>query len=342
MTVETYKEFFDYTAFPVLATLRGTNKIVYKNYAFAQHFPGFTRQNLSKIFFCSKDSREIGPVRLGGFGAYHTALALEDGNHTVFLFLSHLQYDTGMYYANRIVQTCGDSLTDFLSSVQSRKNVRTPTSRGFASGRSLYTETFDLLLDERDMNIPIKTSLYQAADCIFRKISSSFSDFGYRVSAEIEEDLPQYLQTLVPLQEILFCLGKLLYLQMKLSKTKDVRVFLSCDPAFSRYVFHITTETALSELPCGFEESEEWLKSNVPECSMEFSFLYRSGILDGSNFTGKLDSFGYLTLLYSTPYLSPETYYVRSADPDDVLLLRLIDGMLESLRAGLTDSGASC
>ena len=341
MTVETYQELFYYTAFPVFVTARGTDKIIYKNLACEQYFPKLTKKNLSKLFFASKESHGIGAVKLAGFDAYHTAIALENGDHVVFLFLSHLQSETGLYYANQLLLKIGPTLTDFLVSMKNRKNAGLPASNLFDRGRSLYTETSAMLLAEQDRFMTSTAPLYQLAECICEKMNSAFSDLGYHIHAQLADDFPRYLQTTVPSQEILFVLGRLIYLQMKLSKTKNVKIFLSCDLAFSRHTFQMTTETGLSRLPEGVEENEEWLWKFVPECAMEFLLLHHSGLIDRTNCRGKLDSFGNLTLLYSIPYISPETYYVRSTDSEDPFLLRFINLMLDSIRAKLTDSGAS-
>lgn len=342
MIVETYQELFCYAPFPVFAIVRGTDKIIYKNLVCERYFPKLSRKNLSKLFFASKEFQGLGPVKLAGFDIYHTALALEDENHVVFLFLGYLQHEMGLYYANQLMLSFGTSLTAFLVSMKSRKSARLSTSDFPDLGMDFDTEVSRLLAEEQNAIVPTKVSLYQVAEGICQKMNSAFSDLGYHIHMQIDNDFPRYLQTTVPSQEILFVLGRLIYLQMKLSKTKDVDIFLSCDLAFSRHIFQIKTETDLSELPADSRENEEWLWKFVPECAMEFSLLYHSGLLNMANFKVKLDHFGNLVLLYGLPYISPETYYVRSNDQEDPLLLRSVDFMVDSIRAKLTGSGASC
>ena len=124
---------------------------------------------------------------------------------------------------------------------------------------------------------------------------------------------------------------------MKLSKTKAINMYLFCDPVFSHYTVQFSAATNLSELP----PDKEWFLTAVPECAMEFSLLYKAGLLREETFDWKMDSFGNLTLFYYIPYISPETYYIRSMNTMDVLLWQSVDNMIESLCAKLAD-GEMC
>jgi hypothetical protein len=177
---------------------------------------------------------------------------------------------------------------------------------------------------------------------LFEKLNAAFSGSGYRFHSRIEEDFPTYLYTDMAIQDLLFVLGRLLYLPMKLSKNKTVNVLLFCDVAYSRYTFYITAETTLSKLLGKTGEAMEWLLDFIPEGKMEFSLLYKTGLLTNENFVAEVDRFGNLFLSYRIPYISPETYYVRSVDMQDAFLLKSVDMMIESLIARLTDNGASC
>jgi hypothetical protein len=342
MTVETYQELFCYTAFPVFVIARDTNNIVYKNLACEQYFPGLCKKHLTKLHFLSRDSRKIGPVLFSGFDVYHTAVALEDEDNLVFLFLNYFQYKQGSYYAHQSFCDFGASLTDFLAAMQRSKCEATSVSKLSDSRLNLTAEALTMPWDENNSLLSIKASLHQVAECVCKKMNSAFSDLGYRIHAHVSEDFPRYLETSVPLQEIFFILGRLLYLHMKLSKTKDVELFLSCDLASSHHVFQIKSSTDLTRLPDAPNADERWLWEFVPECAIEYLFLRDSGFLNQYNFNGKLDSFGNLTLWYRVPYFSPEALYVRSVDRENPFLLRAIDYMLESIRAKLTDSVAFC
>lgn len=339
MTLETYRELFSYMAFPVFVTTRDAKKIIYKNLACEQQFPDLARKNLPKLLVF-QDFHKAGAIKICGFGVYHTAVVFENVDHFVFLFLSHLQYEMGLYHANQLFCKYGPSLTDFLFAVHNGTNREKLKSGTLAQRSKLYTETVELLLDERDLGFPLNLPLYQVAVRVFEKLNAAFSDFGYRVNTKMADDFPRYLQISSPMQFILFALGRLLYLQMKLSKTKEVDVLLSCDLARSEYVFHITAKTDLSEIP--EDPDEVWFWNFVPECAMEFALLKKSAFLNRENFKMKLDCLGNLTLLYSVPYISPETHYVRSMDADGIYLLLALENMLSSLRAKLTDTASSC
>ncbi len=340
MTREIYRELFGYAAFPVFVTTHNADKMIYKNAVCEQQFPELSKKNLPNLLFCSQDFHRVGAIKLPGFGIYHTAVVFEEGAHCVFLFLSHLQYETGFYHANQLFRTFGPSLTDFLSAVQNRRNPEKIKSKILDQQSKLYAQTVELLLDDRDFGLSQNLPFYRVAERIFEKLNTSFSDFGYRVHTKIVDDFPRYLPTSMPMQFVLFALGRLLYLQMKLSKTKEVDMLLSCDLAYSQHVFHITAKTDLTEIPD--DPDEAWFWKYIPECAVEFLLLKRASLLTKENFAMKLDSFGHLTLLYRIPYVSPETYYVRSVDADDIYLGAAIDSMLESLCAKLTDTAASC
>ena len=342
MTVETYQELFCYAAFPVFVITRDTNKIIYKNLACGQYFPKLCKKHLTKLFFFSQDSRKIGPVAFSAFDVYHTGVALEDGDNVVFLFLNYLQYEHGSMYATRLFNKFGASLTEFLSAIQRNKHTERSDANLPDACSDLTAEALTMPWDDNDSLLPSKTSLRHVAECVCKKLNSAFSDLGYHIHVHVSEDFPRYLVTSVPLQEIFFILGRLLYLQMKLSKTKDVELLLSCNLAFSHHTFQITTKTDLSQLPSTPKENEQWLWEFAPECAIEYLFLRNAGFLRKENFDGKLDSFGNLTLLYRIPYFSPEAYYVRSNERENPFLLRSIDYMLESIRAKLMGGDSAC
>jgi hypothetical protein len=336
MTTETYQELFYYAAFPVFAALRSTGRVIYKNLACEKYLPKLSKRNSLKSLIFSQNFDGVGPVKLAELGVYHTAIAFEDGKNSVFLFLSRLQYETGMYHGDQIFRQFGPSLTDFISAVRTNQSLKSADPNNATT--ELYTETVQALLDERDLGLSTNASLYKIASCVFEKLNSFFTGFGYHVNAQIAERFPQYLKIRVPMQEILFVMGRLLYLQMKLSKTKDINIFLFCNLAFSHYTFQLTTATNLSELP----SDKEWFFESIPECAMEFSLLYKAKLLREENFDMKMDRPGNLTVFYNIPYISPETYYVRSMDMRDVFILQSVDNMIESLRAKLTNGEMCC
>ena len=342
MTIKTYKELFHYTTFPVFATLRETGEVIYKNFSCEKYLPKLSKRNLLTPFVFAQKFSGVGAVVLAEPSPYQTAIALEDGPRSVFLFLSHLQAEDGVCLAAKQFQQFGPTLTDFLAAVHSDNSFKT---RGYVISEtnvSLYTEVGQIRLDEKDIADHMPTPLCSVMKVVFEKLKSVFSDFGYRVHTQIQEEFPQYLQTEVDLRDVLFVIGRLLYLQMKLSKNKEVKVFFSCDLAYSRHVFNMTAETSLSGLNDPSEDLMDWLLSFIPECKMEFSLLFKAGLLTGDNFVAKVDKFGNLTLRYAIPYRSPDTYYIRSVDMPDIFLLNAVDSMIENLFTKLTGNDAFC
>jgi hypothetical protein len=342
MTIGTYQELFHYTAFPIFAVLHGTDKIVYKNIACENQLPGLSKKNSIKPFIFSQSFTGIGPVKLTVSDQHYTAIALKDEEHSVFLFLSYLQCEDGMYRALQLVQKYGSSLVNFLSALKMSFSLKTTGSVLQGMKAETYAEIEDLFWSENIFEFGKQNDFYQVISCVFDKLNSEFSEFGYCVEARIEEDFPRYLHAEYSVQDILFVLGRLLYLQMKLSKTKNTAILLSCDMAYSHHTFHMTAETNLSNLSGDPDELMDWLLSFIPECKMEFLLLFQSGLLSKENFSARIDRFGNLTLLYHVPYVSPETYYVRSMENLDAFRLYSINGMLGNLLSKLIDNGASC
>ena len=342
MTVATYQELFYYTAFPVFAVLRSTGEVIYKNIACEKYLPKLSKKNSLNSFVFAQRFDGVGPVKLAETTLYHTAIAFEDGENSVFLFLSHLQYQDGMSHAARLFQMVGPSLEKFLSSMRANAAFRTRGSVLQGTNGNLYAETVQTLLYENDFGPQKKLPFYQVISCAFEKLNSVFSEYGYRVNAKIDEDFPKYLHVTTSVQDILFIIGRLLYLMMKVSKTKNIELLLSCDMAYSRHTFRLTTETNFANLHEEPDIFMGWLLEFIPECKIEFSVLQKAGLLSKENFASKMDSLGNLSLFYSVPYTSPESYYVRSIGAMDIFLLGMIDNMIESIRDKLTNTDASC
>ncbi len=341
MTIETYQELFYYTAFPVFAIRRSTGEVIYKNLACEKYLPKLSKKNSLNSFVFSQTFNGVGAVKLTEADCYHTAIAFADGENSVLVFPGHLQYEDGMLRASQMFRQFGPALTDFLAAVHIHNSFRTAGSILSGTNRELYTQAPRLMLDERDWEYPAHTLFYPIASDLFAKLNTAFLESGYRVHAQIEEDFPTYLYTDMSIRDILFVLGRVLYLPMKLAKNKSINILLSCDLAYSRYAFYITAETTLSKLSGKSGEAIEWLLDFIPEGKMEFSLLYKAGLLTKDNFFAEVDRFGNLCVIYRVPYISPETYYIRSVDTQDIFLLKSVDTMIESLIARLTDNGAS-
>ena len=341
MTIKTYQELFHYTTFPVFAMRRDTGEIIYKNFSCEKYLPKLSKRNLLTPFVFAQKFSGVGAVVLAEQSPYQTAIALEDGKYSVFLFLSHLQAEDGICVAAKQFKQFGPSLTDFLAAVHLNNSFKTRGSVLSKTNVSLYTEIGQIRLDENDLSTYTPTPLCSLMTTIFKKLNAVFSGFGYCVHTQIEEDFPYYLQTEVDLRDVLFVLGRLLYLQLKLSKNKETDVFFACDPAYSHHVFHIKTETNLVGLNDPSEDLLDWLLSFIPECKMEFALLFKAELLTKDNFVAKVDKFGNLTLRYTIPYKSPETYYIHSIDMPDIFLLNAVDGMIENLFEKLTGNAAS-
>ena len=150
MTVATYQELFYYTAFPVFAVLRSTGEVVYKNIACEKYLPKLSKKNSLNSFVFAQKFSGIGPVKLAETMIYHTAIAFEDGENSVFLFLSHLQYQDGMFQAAQIFQMMGPSLESFLASMRANASLRTRGNTLQIANGDLYTETMQTFLYENN------------------------------------------------------------------------------------------------------------------------------------------------------------------------------------------------
>ena len=335
MTIKTYQELFHYMTFPVFAIRRETGEVIYKNFSCEKYLPKLSKRKLLSPFVFAQNFTGVGAVVLAEPGPYQTAIALEDGSYSVLLFLSHWQNEDGVCLAAKQFQQFGPSLTDFLATLYCSNSFKARGSVLSETNVSLYTEVGQIRLDEKDIADHMPVALCSVMKTVFGKLENAFSDFGYRVHTQIEADFPQYLQTEVDLRDVLFVLGRLLYLQMKLSKNRAVQVFLDTDVADSCHIFCITSPTNLSGLNDPSVDLVDWLLSFIPECKTEFVLLYKAGLLTKENFVAEVDRFGNLSVQYRMPYKSP-AYYIYSVDNPDIFLLQAIDGMLENLLEKLT------
>lgn len=304
--------------------------------------PKIFKKNSLNSFIFSQNFNGVGAVKLSETGHFCTAIAFEDGEHSVFLFLNQLQYKNGIYLAAKFFEQFGPSFSDFLSMLYRNYSIKMKGSILPGTNLDLCMETSQLLFDEEDLAIDPHISVYSAMAEAFAKLNTAFSELGYSVNAKIDENFPKYLHADIAVQDILFVLGRLLYLQMKISKYKKVNLSLFCDVAYAQHIFHMTAETDFLENLDRPSELKKWLLDFIPECRLEFIFLNKTGLLTEENFDAKVDRFGNLSLTYTVPYRSPESYYVRSVDKADATFLHVIDNMLESLYAKLKDIDASC
>ena len=104
--------------FPVCAVLRDTSKIVYKNLSCDEHFPKMTKKASIHSFIISQKFNGSGAVKVIGSDRYHTAIALEDEKHSVFLFPGYFQCEQGMIHAAQVFHRTGPWVVDFLAALR--------------------------------------------------------------------------------------------------------------------------------------------------------------------------------------------------------------------------------
>ena len=342
MTIESYQEFFDYTMFPVFAADLETGNVIYRNLACEKYLTKLSGKHSLSALILAQDFQGSGAVRFTDSEPYHTAIAFEDGERTVFLFLSYLQYENGGCLASRLFRSMGLFLTDFLAALHVRQACRMRGEFLRGTDGELYAETIRGILHDMNMDSRSGEFLYPVISATFEKLKNAFADAGYCVYTQIDENFPKHLYTDMALSDILFVLGRLLYLQLKLSRNKTVRIGLSCDAAFSRHVFYVTAETDFGQFADDPNELKAWIPEFIPECKMDFLLLFQSALLSEDNLSVKVDRFGNMTFSYSFSFGSPENRYVRSIGVLDIRLLSAIDIMIGSLRKKLTGIGASC
>lgn len=341
MTIETYQELFHYTIFPVFA-ISHQGELIYKNLSCGKHLPGVNKKIRTKSYFYPAVPTGTAVVKLMNGQSYHTALALEDEGNIVILCFSRLQYEDGVIIAEQCLQRFGRTLASFLASLRSGFSLNNPKKLFSNDAERMYTELLCSLRSEVGLYPTEHYSLKKAIVPLFEKLQDVFSGLGYRVSAGIAENFPEYLLVNFSFNDLIFLLGRLVYLQLKLSANKTVDIRLSCDIAHNCHKFVLTTDTKLSSFPDKNEDLAEWLSVLAPECAAEFSFMRESGFLTWEYVSVYLDKFGTLTLTYSIPYISPDTVYVRSNDLSDILFAGALENMLYSIFTKIKDNGAFC
>jgi|GEM_PF-2188454 len=341
MTVETYRELFHCAAFPVFA-VSSKREFLYKNPACGKYFPRLNSRTRPKAIFFPDVPTKSGAVNLLGSEVYRTALALADGENIVILCMARLQYRDGLVVAEQCLKQFGTTLEKFLAVTRCA-----PSFDGFPRAAAVREDRIyaDILHSIRSEVAPwpiARYSLQRAIIPIFERLNTAFSMLGYRIYARITEDFPEYLHIQISYYDLIFLLGRLVYLQMKLSATKLLEIRLANDVARNRHKFVLTTETCLKGLPVGAGDLADCFSALAPECAADFSLLREFGLLGSEAVTVSLDKLGKLTFTYEIPYVSPDTLYVGSTDFSDSMLSDALDRMVDSILARFKDNGASC
>ena len=338
MNIETYREIFHCVSFPVFALSKDC-KLVYKNLACAKYFPQIYNSRSVKNKIYPSDLKESQCVRVFGGSSYSIALALKDDNRMVFIGLSRFQQADGFKVVNEFLKTFGTDLLEFLSGF--RKQACSEEHLSFAT--QFPDENFpDINCNGRSFWNCQSISLVDALDTIFKKLNEFFEPLDYNLIARIEKTSPSYLLVRISPNDLLFLIGKLLYLIMKYSETRQVEMVLFPEFAYSHLVLCLMTKTKLRELPQTQGNNILLLEKLMPECAAEIELLDRVGLMKNTDFSVYIDSFGMMSITYKFPYSEPGFAVVQSGDDVGFLYADHIDIMANGIWARLKDKDASC
>ena len=338
MNIETYQEIFHFVSFPVFA-LSEDCKLIYKNLACAKYFPQIYNSRSIKNKIYPSIPNESKCVRVLGGSSYSIALALKDEKNMVFIGLSRFQYADGFNVAEEFLKTFGTDLLEFLSGF--RKKSASQEYLSFAT--QFPDENFpDIDYTGRSVWNRQDISLVEALDTIFKKLNEFFEPLKYNLIARIEKTSPPYLLVRISPSDLLFLIGKLLYLIMKYSETHQVEMVLFPEFAHSHLVLRLMTKTKLRELPQTQKDNVLLLEKLIPECAAEIELLDRMGMLKNTNFSVYLDSFGMMSITCKFSYSEPGSSVVQSVDNFEFLFTDHIEIMANGIWARLKDKDASC
>jgi len=339
MNSEIYQELFHYVSFPVFAVSQ-KGMMLYKNPACAKYLPAIYGSRSIKSKIVPEFPQESGPVHVLGGSAYSAALALTDGDRIVFLCFSRLQCADGMQVAEKLLEIWGRELSDFLVGFK-----RTAVSRKYHDFETRFVDAdiLSVVKDEIGLGLHEEYPLPALFAPVFERLNVSFETIGYSFFAEIEKDFPGYLPVKLSVNDLLFLFGRLLYLVMKFSVTRKIRIVLFTEVAYSRHTLRLETKTNREMLPQVSNDGVLLLKSLIPECAAEIDLLDRIGLMQNMDFSIRADALGTLAITYHFPYTEPNWGCVCSAENFALLpILGNIENMINGILKRLTDKDASC
>ena len=334
MNSETYQELFHYVSFPVFATSKN-GRMLYKNLACSKYLPEIYGSTGVKSKIYPEFPQKSKPVRLWGGSAYSVALAMMDGENVVFLGFSRFQCADGIYMAEKILETCGDNLFDVLVGLRQMIGSRKYT---MLSPNFDDEEVVSFAQTELGWWKPQKSSLPSVFRPVFERLNESFKMLGYSFSSEIESDFPEYLPVPIPINDLLFLLGKLVYLTMKFSCTCQIKAVLFSEIAYSRHRLRVETQTNLKNLPQTEGNLILMMNALIPECAVEINLLNQIGFMKNSDFSIHLDALGTLSVTYNFPYQEPDWGCVQSVEDFSLPMLDYIENMINSIMIKMKDN----
>ena len=338
MTVATYRELFHCLAFPVFA-VSAKNVLIYKNPACETYLPKIYKSRTVKNKIYPELPKKSTVIRISSGTAYSVAIALQDEENMVFLCFSRLQYADGLMVANALLNQFGDNLLEFLS--EFRKHLSLNMGNNFIEGFP-NEKLFDLVQDEIRFLENSNYALVDLLDFVFSRLKEFFSDCGYHLEAKIDDAFPRYLPIRISPGDVLFLLSKLIYLTIKYSADKKMEFVLFPDFAYSRLGLRLMTKTDLKKLPNAQENIAQQLKTLMPECATEIELLQRIGLLQDSDSSIYIDSFGMMSVSCHFPYSDPGSAVFCSVDDIAFLFSENIGIMIENILAKIKDKDASC
>ncbi|MBQ3490649.1 MAG: hypothetical protein IJA86_08675 [Clostridia bacterium] len=271
--------------------------------------------------------------------SYSVALALQDGETMVFLCFSRFQHADGMEVADQFRETFGDDLLNFLIGFKRRlfSSEYSDFRARFSDENLLAFMREELIFENREI-----CSLVTVFEPLFNRLQGAVATLGYHISAKIDPAFLQYLFVRVSVHNLLFLFGKLVYLIMKFSNTKQVEIELFSEIAYSRHTVRFMTETALTELPETQGNKIVLLEKLMPEYATEIVLLDKMGLMKDSDFSIYIDAFGRMVITYSIDYFEPEWNVLQSVDVNDISFFGHIENMIHVIKEKLTEMCASC
>ena len=338
MELESYREIFHYVTFPVFA-IKKDGKLVYRNLACAKYLPGIYGSRTVKTRIYPEIPETSRAVFIWGEPSYSVALALVDGEYIIFLCFSRFQYLDGKGLADKLLESWGNTLLDFL--VNFRRAIACTKEQVIGS----CFNDVDMLLFSKGEHWTQNAERYSLPHIfipVFQRMRTSFASRGYCFSAEIEKNFPEYLPVQIAVNDFLFLFGKLLYMTMKFSSTRRLDINLFTEIMYARHGLVLTTDTDLKELPAVQGNNVALLKAMIPEYEAEIELLERIGIVKHTDFSIRLDALGKLTVTYYFAYQTPDWGHVQSMDDFEITISGDIENMIQSILARFTDTDASC
>ncbi len=320
---------FSHLSFPVFAA-DSSGLVFYKNPAAIRHIGTMRKgSRVTRHFLTNALPSSAGIVPLSS-PSYPNAFAALDEKEYLFLAFSRLQYpdcDLMLPHTTKALGTTPDSVRNAFE-----RFCRQGEDKPFPT--RIYPEVFRLA-PKRALNTEKAYHLGAFVSPLFEKAEQAFPALGYRMQTHISEEFKHTHPVGSDRFDLLFLFGSMLYLGMKLSADRTIKLDLT--DTEGAHLLQLKTRTTLSFSQRKFSAFDLFYEY-APACAAEFVFMGMTPLAQA--LIAETNTRGELLLSYRIPYLAPvlPVHSTSYAEEHTALFDRLLAQIADMLK----ETSSSC